>query len=209
PGLATELVPARLREVLLPARFPSKRRRYEQPIDVEALRGAALFVRRAAVDAIGPLCEDYFFFLEETDWCWRLRRGGWRVRLVPGAPVVHLLGASSKRRHPAATRIEYHRSLYRFLREHRGHAVALAVAVLRAARLLGSVLLLAAPAAASAPARARLVERFQVLLWHLRGCPAGAGLAALDGGPRTREASPAPEAGKQEARANASAKGCA
>ena len=92
----------------------------DAPIDVEAVAGAALFLRARLLREVGPLPEDYFFFLEETDWCLRVRSAGWRVVHLPAALVVHLSGGSSKRRSPAPTRIEYHRSLYRFFRKHHG-----------------------------------------------------------------------------------------
>jgi N-acetylglucosaminyl-diphospho-decaprenol L-rhamnosyltransferase len=178
PGLWSELVPPALAGLAWRG-APPWRSEPARPRGVPALRGAALFVRAAAVRQVGPLPEDYFFFLEETDWCTRMRRAGWRVVQHPGAAVLHVSGASSKRPHPAASRIEYHRSLYRYYGLHRGRAAAAGVRVLRCAKA-------AARAAAGAPlawlsARRRLRWRSQcaVLRWHLRGCPAQAGLRAL------------------------------
>jgi GT2 family glycosyltransferase len=179
PSLLGELLPNWLLELAWPARFPSKRRRNEAACDVDAVLGAALMVRREVALAVGPLSEDYFFYLEETDWCWRIQRAGWRVRLVPQARVMHLSGASSKRRDPARARIEYHRSLYHFLAQRRGAGTARAVRVVRFAKGGGSVVALALLAPFSRKERARLAERTRVLIWHLQGCPADAGLAGL------------------------------
>ncbi len=176
PSAWTELAPRALLEALWPARYPSKRRPPRAPTDVEAVLGAALFVRRTAVEEVGPLDDGYFFFLEETDWCWRLRRAGWRVVHLPDARIVHLSGASSKRRDPAAARIEFHRSLYRFLRLHRGRGVATLAMAVRMLRAAGTILLLAPLALVSPRQRGRLGERWAVLAWHLRGCPASTGL---------------------------------
>lgn len=176
PRLAAELVPPALHPLLFGLPSP---RRPGAPADVEALRGAALFARGAAIRRVGLLPEDYFFFLEETEWCARMRRSGWRVVLHPGAAFHHVSGASSKRRHPEATRIEYHRSLYRYYRTQRGGAapvlwLRLTKAVLRVAG--------GAPLAALSPRRrARWRSHRAVLGWHLRGCPADAGLSALEG----------------------------
>jgi hypothetical protein len=147
---------------------------------VDAVRGAALFVKREVVEEVGLLSEDYFFFLEETDWCLRMGRAGWSVLFVPEARVAHGLGASSKRVDPLATRIEYHRSLYHFLRVHRGESTVRAVRAIRVLKSLASVVLLGLVAPFSAPARRRGAERRALLRWHFAGCPATGGLAGLD-----------------------------
>jgi N-acetylglucosaminyl-diphospho-decaprenol L-rhamnosyltransferase len=188
PGLATELVPRPLLEWLAPRRFPPRRVAASAPVGVPALRGAVLFVRREVVESVGLLCEDFYFFLEDTEWCLRMGRAGWRIFLVPGAPVVHQLGASSKRAHPARTRIEYHRALYRFLRMRRGPGVAALAALLRVAKALSALALAALAAPVSAAARRGVARRAPVLLWHLRGCPAEAGLAAFAGDRSTGKA---------------------
>lgn len=176
PSFATELVPKGLLETLLPARFPSKRYEHPEPIDVEAVLGACLFVRREVLEDVGLMPEDYFFFLEETDWCFRIRQAGWRVVHVPDAHVIHIFGASTKKKVPAETRIEYHRSLYHFFARNRGAGAARAVLALRVLKgvLYAATGLLAAPF--SSRQRDRWWQNVRVLGWHLRGRPADAGL---------------------------------
>jgi GT2 family glycosyltransferase len=178
PSLLTELVHIALLEWLFPRRFPSKRHPHSAPVQVEAVLGAALFARREAICQAGPLCEDYFFFLEETDWCWRMREAGWRVLHAPDARMVHLSGASSKSGDRALARIEFHRSLYHFLRVHRGTATFVLSLALRMIRGAISLVLLAPAALVSPRQRRRLGERWRLLRWHLRGCPAGVGLSS-------------------------------
>jgi GT2 family glycosyltransferase len=181
PLLASELLPPSLLSLALPRRFPSWRTRGELPAEVEAVRGAALFLRTALLRRIGALPEAYFFFLEETDWCWKVRAAGLRVVWLPGARVIHLSGASSARRSPALTRIEYHRSLYRFLLRHRGVGRATTVWMLRFTKSLARVVAGAPLALASPKGRSRWQVHRDVLLWHLRGCPVAVGLAAPGG----------------------------
>jgi len=176
PSLLTEIVPKWLLELALPRRFPSKRFHHAGPVDVEAVLGACLFVRREAWERVGLLPEDYFLFLEETDWCWSMREAGFRVVHLPGARLVHHSGASSKKKVPAATRIEYHRALYRFLRKRRGALQARVVVLLQALKALVAVLVRIPGALASPRGRDRLRERWQVLAWHLRGRPETEGL---------------------------------
>jgi GT2 family glycosyltransferase len=180
PRLVTEVLPTALLEQMLPSRFPSER---GGPVtrDVEALRGAALFVRAALLREVGLLPEEYFLFLEETEWCRRIGRAGWRIVHLPAARVVHLLGASSKRKHPALTRIEYHRSLYRYYRESRSALSGRVVLGLRLAKSLFYVSSQAPLALVGGRLRARWRVHRDVLAWHLRGCPASVGLSAIEG----------------------------
>ena len=67
------LVPKGLLETLFPRRYPFEAlSALAEPIPVEAVLGACLFVRREVLESVGLMPEDYFFFLEETDWCFRI-----------------------------------------------------------------------------------------------------------------------------------------
>jgi N-acetylglucosaminyl-diphospho-decaprenol L-rhamnosyltransferase len=57
--------------------------------DVDWAMGAALLVRRSALDEVGTFDEGFFLYSEETDLCLRLRRAGWRVQYFPAVTVVH------------------------------------------------------------------------------------------------------------------------
>lgn len=180
PGLAGEVLPRALLEWVLPSRFASERGG-DAARDVQALRGAALFVRAAVLREVGLLPEEYFLFLEETEWCRRIGLAGWRIVHLPEARVVHLLGASSKRKHPGLTRIEYHRSLYRYFRDTRSRWSGAAVWALRFARSIFYVSSQAPLALAGGRHGARWRAHRDVLAWHLRGCPASVGLSAIEG----------------------------
>lgn len=89
---------------------------------VEQITGAFLFVRRAAIEAVGPMDPEYFLYLEEADWCYRLRQAGWEVAYTPAARAVHLGSRSTA---SLAGRAEiYRESMARFLGKHRGPASA-------------------------------------------------------------------------------------
>ncbi len=168
PTLVSELVSQSLLRRLRPGRYPSKRVDYRAPIDVEAVLGACLFVRREVVEQVGLIDEDYFFFLEETDWCHRIRARGWRVVHLPDAFVVHLYGESTKKKVPLRTRIEYHRSRYTFFRKHYGPGA------LRALEWLVWVKLVFGCVAGGR----RAAEYRKILAWHRAGRPADAGLGS-------------------------------
>lgn len=69
---------------------------------VDWVSGAALAIRRAAWDEVGPLDEGYGFYGQDLDFCLRLRDAGWHVRVVPGWVVTHLGGASIASREGSA-----------------------------------------------------------------------------------------------------------
>ncbi len=169
PTLGSEILSQSLLRRILPGRYPSRLRDYRAPVEVEAVLGACLFVRSDVVREVGPLDEEYFCFLEETDWCHRIRRAGWKVVHLPDVYVIHLHGASSKRRAPLRTRIEFYRSRYIFFRANRG---AIAYAALR-------VFLLAKVGLGSILAGRRAREYRKILRWHLAGMPPDAGLRGV------------------------------
>jgi hypothetical protein len=115
PSLVTLLTNAPMLEYLFPNRYPSKRYSHREPIEVESGIGACLIVRREAMDAVGLFDERYFFFLEETDWAYRMRRAGWKVFHVPGAKIYHYQGQSIG--HHIMSRIAFYRARYQFLRK--------------------------------------------------------------------------------------------
>ncbi len=87
---------------------------------VESLQGAALLVRREAIDEVGLFDESFFMFSEETDWLARFREAGWEVWFTPAAEVVHLGGAS----HGGRLYNENLRGILRYLDKHKGPSEA-------------------------------------------------------------------------------------
>ena len=88
--------------------------------DADFVMGSCMLVRRAAIDEVGPLDENFFLFSEETDWCYRFAQAGWRTVFYPGAECVHVGGAS----HGGRMFRENVRGHLRFLAKHRGLAYA-------------------------------------------------------------------------------------
>ena len=61
--------------------------------------GAALLIRRSALDDVGPLDERFFMYAEDLAWCWAAHRRGWTIGFEPDAVVVHVGNASGERRY--------------------------------------------------------------------------------------------------------------
>lgn len=83
------------------------------PIEVEAISGACMLVRRAAIDDVGEWDEGYFLHCEDLDWCQRFRLKGWKILFVPDAPVSHVHGACSRSR-PLFVEWHKHKGMVRF-----------------------------------------------------------------------------------------------
>jgi GT2 family glycosyltransferase len=58
-----------------------------QPVD--NVLGAAMAVRRTAIDSVGGMDERIFLYGEDWDWCYRMWTHGWEVHVVPAAVVEH------------------------------------------------------------------------------------------------------------------------
>jgi N-acetylglucosaminyl-diphospho-decaprenol L-rhamnosyltransferase len=89
---------------------------------VDYVPGACLLVRRAAIEAVGLLDEQYFMYSEEVDWCYAMKRAGWQVWYEPRASAVHRIGASSQRSQQREALL--YRGRVRFFRKHYGNAAA-------------------------------------------------------------------------------------
>ena len=53
------------------------------------LGGAALFVRTEVLEKIGLIPEDYFLFYEETEWCLKAKKAGFKLACVPTTFIHH------------------------------------------------------------------------------------------------------------------------
>jgi GT2 family glycosyltransferase len=64
--------------------------------EVEVVTGCFMLVRREAIEQVGMMDEQFFMYGEETDWCYRIKKAGWKILFTPSAKIIHLGGQSSK-----------------------------------------------------------------------------------------------------------------
>jgi N-acetylglucosaminyl-diphospho-decaprenol L-rhamnosyltransferase len=57
---------------------------------------ACVLIKAEVLNKVGFLDEGYFMYYEDTEYCLRARRAGWKITHNPEARVVHLIGGSSK-----------------------------------------------------------------------------------------------------------------
>jgi len=104
------------------SRFFSRERmawwKREDVREVEVVTGCFMLVRREAIDRVGPMDEDYFMYGEETDWCWRFHRAGWRLMFTPSGQIIHFGGQSTSQVRPQML-LQLRSGVLLFFRKHR------------------------------------------------------------------------------------------
>jgi GT2 family glycosyltransferase len=65
------------------------RGQYTEPNPVEWISGCAILVRRQVVEQVGMIDPRLFIYWEETEWCMRAARAGWKIIHVPRAKIWH------------------------------------------------------------------------------------------------------------------------
>ncbi len=119
PSLATELLNKSLLRLFFPDKYPSKNIDYDTPLNVDSIIGACFVISKKCMQEVGLLDEDYFFFMEETDWCYRASKAGYKITFVPSAKITHLQGKSAEKIH-IKSRVEYYYSRYLYFLKNRG-----------------------------------------------------------------------------------------
>lgn len=114
-------------------------------LDVEAVSGACMMVRREAFEAVEGFSPAFFMYGEDIDLCARVANAGWAVRHVGDAEVIHHGGGSSRHAPSTFAVVTMCESISLLVRRHHGagsaavHRVAsTAAAALRLVILLAS-----------------------------------------------------------------------
>lgn len=88
----------------------------DHPIEVDAISGACMLVKRKAFEEVNGLDEEYFLHCEDLDWCMRFHQHNWKIMFVPDALLKHDQGACSKAT-PIAVEWYKHHGMVRFYRK--------------------------------------------------------------------------------------------
>lgn len=68
--------------------------------NVEVITGCCILANQDAVNSVGTMDDAFFMYGEETDWCFRFKKAGWKILFYPDAEIIHLGGQSSKKAKP-------------------------------------------------------------------------------------------------------------
>ena len=146
---------------------------------VPSIIGAAMTVRRSFLPKLGMLDEDFFFYLEETEWCARAHRLGFDVVFCPDARVEHALGGTA-RKFQVGSRIEFQRSRLLYARKVEGCipwvVLSLWMPVKAAIDFLANGIAMVLTLGLLPRQRKRCLTYGGILMWHLLFRPTHWGL---------------------------------
>lgn len=108
----------------------------QQPHVVDWLTGCSLLVRRDVITQVGMIDERFFYYWEETEWCLRARRAGWRLVHVPQAKLWHKGVQRNYRPKPAVAYYNTRNQLFMMLK----HRAPLRTWLVVAARMVRTLL---------------------------------------------------------------------
>lgn len=89
--------------------------KHEAPVEVEAVSGACMMIRREVFERIGHFSSDYFMYAEDLDLCYKARLAGLRNYHVPDSILVHHGGGSVQKARDYFSIVMMRESVYRFL----------------------------------------------------------------------------------------------
>jgi len=97
---------------------------FDEVRQVQAVCGCCSLVRREVIKQVGLMDETYFFYGDESDWCYRFEKHGWKNMFMPHASIIHYGGATTKRM-PDTFKLQLFGSYLIFMRIHRSRAAFL------------------------------------------------------------------------------------
>lgn len=83
----------------------------------EAVSGSCMVIRREVVQQIGYLDEMFFAYQEDTDFCVRARKAGWKIYYVPTASLTHYGGEGGSKVQPYRSIWAWHKSYFLYYRK--------------------------------------------------------------------------------------------
>lgn len=92
---------------------------FSSPREVDWISGCAILVKREVIAQLGALDERFFYYWEETEWCLRAGRAGWRALHVPQALLWH---KGVQRDYDPSPNVTYYQTRNRLLALQKHHA---------------------------------------------------------------------------------------
>ncbi|HTS05706.1 MAG TPA: glycosyltransferase family 2 protein [Candidatus Eisenbacteria bacterium] len=130
-GLEGRLVTsARWRDLLTLSRDP------ECSGETDYVAGACLLIRRTALLEVGLFDEDFSYWFEDTDFCYRLKKRGWKVFYQAETSVIHYGSASLNKIDESHRTMMFLRSLMIFYAKDEGPIKSLLLRFFLGAALL-------------------------------------------------------------------------
>lgn len=81
-------------------------------IQTDWVTGAYLLIRTDIAKQVSGFDKDYFMYTEEVDLCFRVKKLGWQIWILPSFEIIHLGGASSSSEFPLISEFKNLRLFY-------------------------------------------------------------------------------------------------
>ena len=72
------------------------RGQFDSEREIDFATGCAMFIKRKVISKVGLLDERYFAYLEDAEYCQRVKKAGWKVIYVPTGYLWHKVSQTSK-----------------------------------------------------------------------------------------------------------------
>ncbi len=85
---------------------------------VDAVNGAFMLIRRAALERVGAFDTRYWMYMEDLDLCYRFAAAGWTTWFEPSVTVMHVKAGTSGKHRSLRLNYAFHYGMFRFYRDH-------------------------------------------------------------------------------------------
>ena len=105
---------------------------YNTPLTIYSAKGAAMLLRKKALEKVGLFDEDFFIFFEETDLCHRLWLAGYKIVYIPSSIIYHYEAVDTNRQMKDYTRnyLSFRNRICSFIKNLEGFSMIKIFAVL-------------------------------------------------------------------------------
>jgi GT2 family glycosyltransferase len=93
---------------------------YDGEIEVFWTSGACMLIRSSVFHQVNGFDEDFFAHMEEIDMCWRIKRLGYRLKIIPSSHVYHVGGGTLNYESPNKVYLNFRNSLFMITKNHQG-----------------------------------------------------------------------------------------
>ena len=143
---------------------------FDKVTRVESVIGACLAIRMSVLKTVGKLDEDFFFFLEETEFCLRATNMGHGIYYVPTAIASHAQGGTANK-FKSLARIEFQRSKLIYYKKTKGIGMWLTVSFILFAKSLvnfvSNLIVFLLSAGLSKKFKMKTAGYYKIFLWHV------------------------------------------
>lgn len=84
---------------------------YDDAVEIFWATGACMFVRADIYRQFGGFDEDFFAHMEEIDFCWRLKNGGYKIMFCPDSVVFHVGGGTLPKKSSQKTYLNFRNNI--------------------------------------------------------------------------------------------------